>query len=112
MMIASCSLVLCAPGAAADPVPDGYQNVYGLVTPDEKQEIWANGQANCVTLDRFVDAHSRLTSQGAIDLIADYRSRGWDLESAADIVWESVEGRCPEYLDVIKRAVRSLGDPS
>jgi hypothetical protein len=34
------------------------------------------------------------------------------MESAGDIVWESVEGRCPEYLDAAKRAMRTFGDPS
>lgn len=112
LAIASILPMFCAPQAAADPVPDQFENVYGLLTPDEKQEIWTAGRTNCVALDRFVDANSKLTTQGVVDLITAYRNRGWDLESASDIAWESVEARCPEYLDVVKRAVRTLGDPS
>jgi hypothetical protein len=45
-------------------------------------------------------------------VIESYRAQGWDLESANDIIWESVEGRCPEYFDAVRRAVRTYGDPS
>lgn len=54
----------------------------------------------------------RLTSQDVITVIEGYRTHGWDLESASDTVWESVKRRCPEYLDAVKRAARSYGDPS
>lgn len=104
--------VVAAPDAFADPTPDDYDDVYGLITPDEKQEIWASGNATCVALDRAYEAGPPLTSSGVIPVIESYRARGWDLESAGDIVWEAVEGRCPEYLDAVKRAVRSYGDPS
>jgi hypothetical protein len=100
------------PVAVADPADDSYDNIFGLITPEEKQEIWANGQATCVALDRAYEASPPLTSQGVIPVVEDYRAQGWDLESANDIVWESVEGRCPEYLDAVKRALRSYGDPS
>lgn len=100
------------PVAVADPTSGSYDNIFGLVTPDEKQEIWASGQATCVALDQAYEAGPPLTSQGVIPVIENYRAQGWDLESANDIVWESVEGRCPEYLDAVKRAVRSYGDPS
>lgn len=102
----------CATVASADPGEDGYDDVYGLVTPDEQQEIWANGQRNCVTLDRAYEASPPLTSQDVISVIESYRAQGWDVESAGDIIWESVEGRCPEFLDAVKRAVRTYGDPS
>jgi len=101
-----------APIASADPTDDGYDNIFGLITPDEQQEISANGQSNCVTLDHAYESSPPLTSQDVITLIEGYRAKGWDLESANDIVWESVEGRCPEYLDAVKRAVRTYGDPS
>jgi hypothetical protein len=101
-----------APVAAADPTDDGYDNIFGLITPDEQQEISANGQRNCVTLDQAFENGPPLGSQDVIALIETYRAQGWDLESASDIVWESVEGRCPEYLDAVKRAVRTYGDPS
>ncbi|OKH70834.1 hypothetical protein EB72_24885 [Mycobacterium sp. SWH-M1] len=100
-----------APVATADPTPDDFENIYGLYTRDEQQEVWANGQRNCVTIDQAVDA-GRVTTDAAGTLIDQYQAQGWDLESSSDIVWESVEGRCPEYLDAVKRAVRRYGDPS
>ena len=72
----------------------------------------APGQRNCVTLDQAFESSPPLGSQDVIAVIERYRAQGWDLESANDIVWESVEGRCPEYLDAVKRAVRTYGDPS
>jgi hypothetical protein len=100
------------PLARADPTNDDYENIFGLVTPDEEREIWVSGQATCVELDRADEASPPLTTQGVIPVIEGYRAEGWDLESANDIVWESVEGRCPDYLEAVKRAVRSYGDPS
>ncbi|MCW2511559.1 MAG: hypothetical protein JWR11_601 [Mycobacterium sp.] len=102
----------CTPVVSADPGQDGYDDVYGLITADEEQEIWANGHRNCVTLDRAMEASPPLTSKNIISVIESYRAQGWDVESASDIVWESVKGRCPEYLDAVKRAVRTYGDPS
>lgn len=62
------------------------------------------------------EEHVSISSHGTGTEVSNYgtvyRAKGWDLESASDIVWESVEGRCPEYLDAVKRAVRSYGDPS
>lgn len=95
------------PVAAADPTPDDNANVFGLITDDESQEIWANGQRNCVILDQAGG-----TTDAAGALVDRYQSEDWDLESSGDIVWESVTSRCPEYLDAVKRAVRSYGDPS
>ena len=100
------------PVASADPIGDTEDDIYGLFTPGEKQEVWASGQRTCVTLDQAYESSPPLTSQGVIPVIEGYRAEGWDLESANDIVWESVEGRCPEYLDAVKRAVRTYGDPS
>jgi hypothetical protein len=100
------------PVAMADPTDDGYDAMYGLVTPDEKQEIWASGQATCVALDQAYESSPPLTSKGVAPVSEGYRAQCWDLESTSDIVWESVEGRCPEYLDAVKRAVRAYGDPS
>ena len=65
-----------------------------------------------MALDQAYESSPPLTSQDVIAVIEVYRAQGWDLESANDIVWESVEGRCPEYLDAVKRAVRSDSDPS
>lgn len=90
-----------APTASASP------DVFGLITPDETQEIWANGQRNCVILDQ---AGGTVDSVGA--LIDRYQSEDWDQESSIDIVWESVTGRCPEYLPQMKQAARTYGDPS
>ncbi|MGU3499618.1 hypothetical protein [Mycobacterium sp. C31M] len=100
-----------APMAASDPGPDGYENVYGLYTPDEKQEVWANGQRNCVTIDQAVDS-GRVATDAVRSVIDQYLTAGWDLESSTDIAWESAEGQCPEYMDAVKRAVRSYGDQS
>ena len=93
--------VLLAPAAHAQP------DVFGLITDDESQEIWANGQRNCVILDQ---GGGTADSVGA--LIDRYQTEGWDQESAIDIVWESAEGRCPEYVDTVKRVARTYGDPS
>ena len=100
------------PSAAADPTNDGYDNIYGLLTPDEKQEIPASGHATCVALDQAHEASPPLSARGVVGVIEGFRAQGWDLESASDIVWEQVEARCPEYLDAVKRAVRTYGDPS
>ncbi|QZH65047.1 hypothetical protein [Mycolicibacterium farcinogenes] len=94
-------------GLVLAPVAHAQPDVFGLITPDEKQEIWQNGQRNCVTLDQ---TGGTADSVGA--LIDRYQTEGWDQESAIDIVWESVEGRCPEYVDTVKRVARTYGDPS
>lgn len=99
-LLAVAALVL-APVAQAQP------DVFGLITDDEKQEIWSNGQRNCVILDQ---AGGTADSVGA--LIDRYQTEGWDQESAIDIVWESASSRCPEYVDTVKRVARTYGDPS
>jgi hypothetical protein len=104
--------LLGMPVATADPIGDDELDVYGLVTPGERQEIWASGQSTCVALDQAYEKSPPLNSDDVIAVIEGYQAEGWDRESASDIVWESVEGRCPEYLDAVKRAVRSYGDPS
>lgn len=98
-----CSFANVAP-AAADDEP----NVYGLITPDEQQEIWTNGWKNCAKIDQYADGgdESMTAVQGVIQ---QYLDAGWDLESAGDIVWESVEGRCSEYMPQVKRAMRAYG---
>ena len=107
-----------APVVVADPTNDSYDsydsydNIYGLLTPDEKQEIPASGHATCVALDQAHEASPPLSAQGVVGVIEGFRAQGWDLESSSDIVWEQVEARCPEYLDAVKRAVRTYGDPS
>ncbi|ORA23385.1 hypothetical protein [Mycobacterium aquaticum] len=93
--------IMQAPAAHAEP------DVFGLITPDEQGEIWANSQRNCVILDQ---AGGTADSVGA--LIDRYQSDGWDQESSIDIVWESVERQCSEYLGVVKRVARTYGDPS
>lgn len=65
-----------------------------------------------MTLDQAYESSPPVGSDDVVALIESYRAQGWDVESDSDIVWESVEGRCPEYLDAVKRAVRSYGDPS
>src|SRR3954469_8098518 len=97
--------------AAADPTDDVYNDIFGLITADEQQEISANGHSNCVALAQAHESTPPLTSPDVITVIEGYRAQDWDLESASDIVWESVSGRCPEYLDAVKRAVRTYGDP-
>ncbi|SUA31640.1 Uncharacterised protein [Mycolicibacterium fortuitum] len=99
-LVAGAGLAL-APAAQAQP------DVFGLITDDEKQEIWSNGQRNCVILDQ---AGGTPDSVGS--LIDRYQSEGWDQESSIDIVWESAESRCPEYVDTVKRVARTYGDPS
>lgn len=106
-LIMAAGLVL-APVAHADPDggPDSGVGTFGLITDDEAQEIWANGQRNCVILDQ---AGGTPDSVGA--LIDRYQAEGWDQESSIDIVWESATGRCPEYVDTVKRVARTYGDP-
>ena len=65
-----------------------------------------------MTLGQAYESSPPVKSDDAVSVIEGYRDQGWDPESANDIVWESVEGRCPEYLDAVKRAVRTYGDPS
>jgi hypothetical protein len=96
-----------AVGIAQAPAVHAEPDVFGLITPDEQAEIWANGQRNCVILDQ---AGGTPDSVGA--LIDRYQSEGWDQESAIDIVWESASGRCPEYVGTVKRVARTYGDPS
>lgn len=98
--------------AIADPGPDDFDNIYGLLTPDEEREIPVSGRATCVSLDQAHEADPPLSAADVMGVIEGFRGQGWDLESASDIVWEQVEGRCPEYLDAVKRAVRAYGDPS
>ena len=80
-----------------------------LITSDESQEIWANSWRVCVTLDEAIETDPPVTSEHVKDIIEEYRAEGWDLESAGDIVWESVEGRCSEYMPQVQRAMRSYG---
>lgn len=107
-----CLAVMSAPNASADPVGDSDDDIYGLVTQGERQEIWASGLQTCQTLDVAFESNPPLKSDDVVAVIEDYRAKGWDLESANDITWEAVEGRCPEYLDAVKRAIRTYGDPS
>ena len=95
--------------AAAGPTP-GFAEV-GVISPNEQQEIWANGNANCVKLDQASDAGANMTDavRGQVER---YRSQAWDWESSMDIVWESVTGHCPAYLDAVQKASRSYGDHS
>lgn len=107
-----CLVMLTTPAASADPIGDADDDVYGLVTQGERQEIWASGMQTCQTLDEAFESNPPLKSDDVIAVIESYRAEGWDLESANDITWEAVEGRCPEYLDAVKRAVRTYGDAS
>ena len=91
------------------PVASGDDDIYGLITPDERQEIQANGQRICVRLDQAAEASAPLTAPAVRTVVDNYVADGWDLESAGDIVWESVEGRCPEYMPQLKAAMRSYG---
>lgn len=103
-------LIAVAAAAAAllgAPVANAEPDVFGLITPDEQQEIWANGNRNCVTLDQAGG-----TDNSIGHLIDQYQAQGWDQESSIDIVWESITGRCPEYLGAVKRVARTYGDPS
>jgi hypothetical protein len=91
-----------APPAEADE-PD----IYGDVTSDEAAEIWENGWRNCATLDKALETDPPVTSTHVKGIIESYRAEGWDLESAGDIVYESVEGGCPEYMPQVQLAMRS-----
>ena len=95
-----------ATGAPANAEPE---NIYGLVTPDEQQAIFQDGWRYCVMLDEAADDHPPVTTEDALAVVNALRNEGWDLESAGDITWESVEGRCPEYIDQVKRAMRTFG---
>ena len=107
-LLAALASMAVAGGMFAAPAVAEEPNIYGLVTPDEEQEIWANGWQNCAKIDQYADAgdQSMAIVQGVIQ---QYLDSGWDLESAGDIVWESVEGRCAEYLPQVKRAMRAYG---
>lgn len=91
-----------APSAGAEE-PD----VYGLLTEDEKQEIWENGWKVCVALDQAYEAAPPPTSDDVKVVVDRYLGDGWDLESAGDIVWESVEGGCADYMPQLEIAMRS-----
>jgi hypothetical protein len=62
-----------APLSAADPTDDGYDNIFGLITPDEQQEIWTSGQRNCVTLDQASENSPPVGSDDVVALIETYR---------------------------------------
>jgi hypothetical protein len=81
--------------AAAD--PDGRWLRQHLRTGHSRRTAGdlANGQSNCVTLDQAYESGPPLTSQDVISVIEGYRAHGWDLESASDTVWESVEWSLP-----------------
>ena len=74
------------PIASADPIGDAEHDVYGLFTPGEQQEVWASGQGTCVTLDRVYESSPPVKSDDVVSVIEGYRAKGWDLESANDIV--------------------------
>lgn len=93
--------VCAAPIAHADE-PD----VYGLITSDEREEISTNGWQSCETL-RDIAVTREVTSEDARALVEGYLTDGWDLESAGDIVWESVETDCAEYVPLVEAAMQT-----
>jgi hypothetical protein len=92
-----------APSAMAE-----QPNIYGLVTADESREISASGPTTCAMLDRSA-ATASLTPDDVSLLIDDYLGQGWDLESTGDILRESVDRTCGEYLPQVALALTSYG---
>lgn len=92
-----------APWAAAE-----QPNIYGVITADEAREISANGPSTCARLARTA-ATSSLTRDDVGLLVEDYLNQGWDLESTADILSESVDRTCGQYLPQVAMALNAYG---
>ena len=92
-----------APGAAAE-----QPNIYGVVTADEAREISAGSASTCATLRRSA-ATAFLTPDDVSLLVDGYLGDGWDLESTGDILRESVDRNCGEYLPQVARAISNYG---
>lgn len=102
-------LIALGVGVGAAPAAVAEQpNIYGVLTADEAREVSANGPANCAQLRRSA-ATSSLTPDDAGLLIEKYLNNGWDLESAADIVTESVNRTCAQYLPQVSMALAAYG---
>lgn len=92
---------MCGPiSVAAADEPD----IYGYITSDEQQEISANGWRSCDAL-RAIAGSRAVTQDDARNLVEGYLAAGWDVESAGDIVWESVEAGCGEYGPQVEAAM-------
>lgn len=102
-LVAFGATLTVAPAALAE-----QPNLYGVVTADESREISASGPSNCAQLRRAA-ATASLTPDDAGLLIENYLNQGWDLESAADIVRESVDRTCGQYLPQVAQALTSYG---
>jgi hypothetical protein len=94
-------------GAAPSAVAE-QPNISGVITADEAREISASGPATCAALDRAAST-AALTPADAGLLIDDYLNQGWDLESTGDILRESVDRTCGEYLPQIAQAITAYG---
>ena len=102
--------VLLAPVASAESTDDDSPDVYGYLTPAEEQEIAEMGPATCASLD--VSHGGAPPNADSVIPVLEGFFEMWDLESASDVVWESVEADCPEYLDATKQAIASYGNQS
>lgn len=83
-------------------------NIYGVVTADEAREISAGSAGTCATLRRSA-ATAFLTPDDVSLLVDGYLGAGWDLESTGDILRESVDRNCGEYLPQVARAISNYG---
>jgi len=102
---------LVAFGAALSAAPSALAeqpNIYGVITADESREISASGTRNCAQLHRAA-ATASLTPDDAGLLIENYLNQGWDLESTGDILRESVDRTCGQYLPQVAQALTSYG---
>ncbi|AQA04391.1 hypothetical protein BVC93_20405 [Mycobacterium sp. MS1601] len=90
-----------APGAVAE-----QPNIPGVITPDEAREIAASGASTCATLARSA-ATASLTPEDVSLVIDSYLGEGWDTESTADILMQSVDRGCGQFLPQVSRALTS-----
>jgi hypothetical protein len=103
--------VLIALGASLGAAPAAtaeQPNVYGVITADEAREISANGPAACASLGRAAST-AFLTPDDVGLLVDNYLNQGWDLESTADILRESVDRTCGEYSPQVSQALNTYG---
>lgn len=108
----SAAIVLVAMSASPGALPPAgadEPDVYGLITSDERQEISSNGWRHCETLDA---ADPPVTPADVNAIIQGYLATGWDVESAGDIVWESVEAGCAEYVPQVEAVMDTYGPMS
>lgn len=101
MMTTMTMLLIAVAGIGLDPVAQTDANIFGLIAPDELSEIWTNGQRNCVIVDQARRRARRQvpSRRNGPEVVRRHRVGNRWRES-------------PEYLDSVKQAERTYGDPS